>query len=173
MVRWVQIDQFHISLRAAGQVIDVPRGPAPLFQVDVEGIISAVAKHKPKVLFLTSPNNPDGSVISEEEILRLLDLPVLVVLDEAYIEFSSSRSMISEVAVRNNLIVLRTFSKRAGLAGKYSIWWWYCSRLISCHRTARRLRRFSLGAHFFHVAGETAIQCFHCCWDRSSCCIKK
>jgi histidinol-phosphate aminotransferase len=46
---------------------------------------------------------------------------VLVVLDEAYIEFSSSRSMISEVALRNNLIVLRTFSKRAGLAGKYSI----------------------------------------------------
>lgn len=112
---------FTFHFRAAGQVIDVPRGPAPLFQVDVEGIISAVAEHKPKVLFLTSPNNPDGSVISEEGILRLLNLPVLVVLDEAYIEFSSSRSMISEVAVRNNLIVLRTFSKRAGLAGKYSI----------------------------------------------------
>jgi len=115
----------------AGQVIDVPRGPAPLFQVDVEGIISAVAKHKPKVVFLTSPNNPDGSVMSEEEILRLLNLPVLVVLDEAYIEFSSSRSMISEVAVRNNLIVLRTFSKRAGLAGLRVGYGAFPSELIS------------------------------------------
>ena len=41
--------------------------------------------HAPKMVFLTSPNNPDGSVIAEADLLALLALPVLVVLDEAYI----------------------------------------------------------------------------------------
>ncbi len=40
------------------------------------------------MVFLTSPNNPDGSVIDEADLLAVLDLPVLVVLDEAYIEFA-------------------------------------------------------------------------------------
>ena len=52
------------------------------------GIEEAVAARRPKLLFLTSPNNPDGSMIAEADLLRLLRLPVLVVLDEAYIEFS-------------------------------------------------------------------------------------
>ena len=52
------------------------------------GIEAAVAAQRPKLLFLTSPNNPDGSMIAEADLLRLLRLPVLVVLDEAYIEFS-------------------------------------------------------------------------------------
>ena len=47
-----------------------------------------MAARRPKLLFLTSPNNPDGSMIAEADLLRLLRLPVLVVLDEAYIEFS-------------------------------------------------------------------------------------
>ena len=45
-------------------------------------------EQSPKMLFLTSPNNPDGSTISDAELLPLLDLPVLVVLDEAYVEFA-------------------------------------------------------------------------------------
>jgi histidinol-phosphate aminotransferase len=74
--------------------------------------------HRPKVIFITSPNNPDGSIISQEEFDYIINLPVLVVLDEAYIEFSSnSQSRISDVTKHNNLIVLRTFSKRAALAG--------------------------------------------------------
>jgi histidinol-phosphate aminotransferase len=77
-----------------------------------------VALHHPKVIFISSPNNPDGSIISQEEFEEIINLPLLVVLDEAYIEFSSnSRSRISEVKKYDNLIVLRTFSKRAALAG--------------------------------------------------------
>lgn len=102
----------------AGCVIDIPRGSAPDFKVDVSSIERAVAEHNPKLLFLTSPNNPDGSIISKGDLGRLLDLPVIVVLDEAYIEFSSkSSSCISQVSERSNLVVLRTFSKRAALAG--------------------------------------------------------
>jgi histidinol-phosphate aminotransferase len=53
-----------------------------------------VAEHRPKLLFLTSPNNPDGSMIPEEDLLALLELPVLVVLDEAYIEFADEPSRV-------------------------------------------------------------------------------
>jgi histidinol-phosphate aminotransferase len=77
-----------------------------------------VAEHKPKIVFLTSPNNPDGSTISDADLLSILGLPVLVVLDEAYIEFATALpSRIKWVQAHNNLVVLRTFSKCAALAG--------------------------------------------------------
>ena len=72
----------------------------------------------PKLLFLTSPNNPDGSLLAPDDLRRLLDLPLMVVLDEAYIEFAGlERSVARWVPERENLIVLRTFSKWAGIAG--------------------------------------------------------
>ena len=66
---------------------------------------------------MTSPNNPDGSLIQEAQLEAVLQLPVLVVLDEAYIEFANEPSRIKWVQNYDNLVVLRTFSKSAGLAG--------------------------------------------------------
>lgn len=72
----------------------------------------------PKLLFLTSPNNPDGSLLGADALRRLLRLPVLVIVDEAYIEFAGlEHSVASWVLEHDNLIVLRTFSKWAGIAG--------------------------------------------------------
>uniref|UniRef100_A0A5B6YKR5 histidinol-phosphate transaminase n=1 Tax=Davidia involucrata TaxID=16924 RepID=A0A5B6YKR5_DAVIN len=96
-------------------VIKVPRKSD--FSLDVELIAEVVEQEKPKCIFLTSPNNPDGSIINDEVLLKILDLPILVVLDEAYIEFSGVESRMRWVKKHENLIVLRTFSKRAGLAG--------------------------------------------------------
>ena len=76
-------------------------------------------KHQPKIVFLTSPNNPDGSLIAEADLLAILALPVLVVLDEAYVDFSTESSRLRMVLDTPNLVVLRTFSKSAGLAGLY------------------------------------------------------
>ncbi|XVF37216.1 hypothetical protein REPUB_Repub19eG0127500 [Reevesia pubescens] len=97
------------------QVIKVPRKSD--FSLNIELIAEAVEREKPKCIFLTSPNNPDGSIISDEVLLKILDMPILVVLDEAYIEFSGIESRMEWVKKHDNLIVLRTFSKRAGLAG--------------------------------------------------------
>ncbi len=106
---------FDAAVNAAG-VVEVPRQKD--FSLDLDEIARAVDKDSPKLLYLASPNNPDGSLLSDAEYGRLLDLPLIVVLDEAYVEFAPpGSSRISEVAVRPNLVVLRTFSKWAGLAG--------------------------------------------------------
>ena len=98
------------------RVISIPRRAD--FSLDLEAIETAVMQESPKLMFLTSPNNPDGSLVPPAELERLLELPVVVVLDEAYVEFSPpGASRIQDVATRGNLIVLRTFSKWAGLAG--------------------------------------------------------
>ena len=106
----------------AGQVVEVPRRAD--FSLDMDGIRRAVAQQQPKILFLARPNNPDGSLPAEAELDALLELPLLVVLDEAYIEFTSAGGRLGEklscigaVSRRENLVVLRTFSKWAGLAG--------------------------------------------------------
>jgi histidinol-phosphate aminotransferase len=97
------------------RVLRVDRKPD--FSLDVERIEAAVrAEPRAKILFVCSPNNPDGSVVPDETLRRLLKLPVLVVLDEAYIEFSGG-SRIGWILECENLAVLRTFSKWAGLAG--------------------------------------------------------
>jgi histidinol-phosphate aminotransferase len=106
---------FDAAVSGAG-VISVPRTAD--FGLDVAAIETAVLEHRPKLLFLTSPNNPDGSWVADEDLERLLALPIMVVLDEAYVEFAGTeRSRIHQVLERDNLMVLRTFSKLAGLAG--------------------------------------------------------
>jgi len=97
------------------EVLDFPRDKD--FQVDVEGIEALCHEDpQPRILFLASPNNPDGQPLSEQDLERLLALPLLLVLDEAYVDFSSG-SRVGLVKEAENLIVLRTFSKWAGLAG--------------------------------------------------------
>ncbi len=113
---------FDASLVGA-QVISVPR--LSDFSVDVRTVIKTVRALSddpdgaaPKLLFLTSPNNPDGGLLARDDLEALLALPVMVVLDEAYIEFAGlAESVVGWAARHDNLIVLRTFSKWAGMAG--------------------------------------------------------
>lgn len=85
------------------------------FQFDCEKAIKKISK-KTKLFFACSPNNPTGSVISEWDLRRILEKKVVVILDEAYVEFADA-SHVKLVNEFENLIVLRTFSKAFGLAG--------------------------------------------------------
>lgn len=91
------------------------------FSLDLDGIEAAAAAYPDaKLLFICSPNNPDGSVIRDGDLRRLLQLPLLVLLDEAYVDFAEAgghAGHLGWVAEHENLAVLRTFSKLAGLAG--------------------------------------------------------
>ena len=96
-------------------VVEIPRGND--FSYDFEGIQKAIAKHHPKLMFIANPNNPDGTVLPNDLLEKLLDLPILLVIDEAYIDFCDLPSVDRMVMERDNLAVIRTFSKWAGLAG--------------------------------------------------------
>ncbi len=96
-----------------GEVIGVERKED--FTLDIPAIKKAVGK-RAKVVFIASPNNPSGNIVAEPEIRELLETGLVVVIDEAYSEFSET-SVVSWVPKYSNLVVLRTFSKWAGLAG--------------------------------------------------------
>ncbi|MBI4197602.1 MAG: histidinol-phosphate transaminase [Chloroflexi bacterium] len=96
-----------------GKLVSIPRDET--FDVDVEAVCRA-AREGAKVIFLTSPNNPTGNLVSELAVRRLLELGAMVVVDEAYYEFAK-QSVAHLSPQYANLVVLRTFSKWAGLAG--------------------------------------------------------
>ncbi|GHO44315.1 histidinol-phosphate transaminase [Ktedonospora formicarum] len=87
------------------------------YEVDIDAVLTALTPQT-KLIVLTSPNNPTGNAISEQDILTLLDTGRIVILDEAYVEFSDRpRGFAHLVPQYENLVVMRTFSKWAGLAG--------------------------------------------------------
>ncbi|MEO5977640.1 MAG: histidinol-phosphate transaminase [Chryseolinea sp.] len=71
-----------------------------------------------KIIFLCSPNNPSGNLMSRDKIIYLLNnFHGLLVIDEAYIDFTGSKSFSNELSKYRNLVILQTFSKAWGLAG--------------------------------------------------------
>ncbi|MFD1657345.1 histidinol-phosphate transaminase [Streptomyces caeni] len=92
------------------------------FTIDLAAAERAIAESRPDVVFVTSPNNPTGNAVPPETVLALYDAaqtvkPSMVVVDEAYIEFSHGRSLLPLIEGRPNLVVSRTMSKAFGAAG--------------------------------------------------------
>lgn len=99
---------------AGGRVVEAPRRED--FALDVDAIVSA--GRDAKALFIASPNNPTGNLSPAEDLERMLATGMLVAVDEAYIDFAGrNRSCLPLLRRYENLVVLRTFSKWAGLAG--------------------------------------------------------
>ena len=93
---------------------------APLnndFQLVTKNILNQISTQT-KAIFLCSPNNPSGNSFRIEDILTLLQsFTGLVVIDEAYIDFSTQKSLVSDLSSYPNLIITQTLSKAYGLAG--------------------------------------------------------
>jgi histidinol-phosphate aminotransferase len=85
------------------------------FSLDLDGLERALDGGA-KLLYIASPNNPTGNCLPRDQLERLLEHDAMIVVDEAYAEFTGD-SFVGMVAERDNLIVVRTFSKWAGLAG--------------------------------------------------------
>lgn len=87
------------------------------FQPNVNSILNRVNENT-KIIFLCSPNNPTGNTFSEESILRILnEFNGLVVIDEAYIEFSDKPTWLKRISEFENLVIVQTLSKAYGMAG--------------------------------------------------------
>ncbi|MET9291698.1 histidinol-phosphate transaminase [Streptomyces sp. NPDC003077] len=92
------------------------------FTIDVDAAVKTIAEHRPNVVFICSPNNPTGTAVDAETVLALYEAaqaagPSMVVVDEAYGEFSHRPSLLPLIAGRRNLVVSRTMSKAFGAAG--------------------------------------------------------
>ena len=109
---------YGIIAQAIGEKkIDIPLDKA--FDLDLKRILVVMKKDKPKLLFLSSPNNPTGNCFSSEKILKIIESTLsisLVVVDEAYQPFSSRKGFLPLLKDYKNLVIMRTLSK-IGLAG--------------------------------------------------------
>jgi histidinol-phosphate aminotransferase len=101
---------------------EVLRVPLSGFRQDIKGITQKVDKNT-AIIFLTSPHNPTGTIITREEIEYILEKisnDILIVLDEAYVEFIPDKYKINSIDYlkkHDNLLLMRTFSKIYGIAG--------------------------------------------------------
>lgn len=94
-------------------IVPLKRG----FQIDVNSVLSSITENT-KLIFICSPNNPSGNLLQINDIKTILDdFDGLVVIDEAYIDFASNSSFISELNDYPNLIITQTFSKALAHAG--------------------------------------------------------
>lgn len=96
-----------------GTLVEVPRDEK--FAVDVKAVKAAITS-KTKLIILANPNNPTGNIIPQSDILKIADAGLPLIVDEAYYEFNGE-TVIPMVDRYPNLMVIRTFSKWAGLAG--------------------------------------------------------
>lgn len=100
-------------------IIEVPLNKDDGFQLDIAAMLTCWTPAV-KLIFICSPNNPSANTIREADILQLCQTfsgKSIVIVDEAYIEFSLQRSLATCIPKHDNLVVLRTLSKAYGLAG--------------------------------------------------------
>lgn len=87
------------------------------FQLNVDGILNT-SDENTKLIFICSPNNPTGNVFARNEIQLLIEqFAGIVVIDEAYVDYSDQSSFSKELSRHNNIVILQTLSKAWGLAG--------------------------------------------------------
>jgi histidinol-phosphate aminotransferase len=107
-------DMFRFGVRLCkGKLVEVQRDEE--YRVDVKAVKKAITK-KTKLIILANPNNPTGTPTPQKDVLELIETGIPFISDEAYVEFSGETAT-PFVTKYDNLMVLRTFSKWAGLAG--------------------------------------------------------
>lgn len=90
---------------------------SPTFDLDIKSTLEAITSQT-KLIFLCSPNNPSGNLLSANRVIEIVkNFDGLVILDEAYIDFSESDSFTAKLKDYANLVILQTLSKAWGLAG--------------------------------------------------------
>jgi histidinol-phosphate aminotransferase len=144
-----------ITTVLGGEVVSLPLTPQLTY--DSEALLSAVKSTRPDVTIVCSPNNPTGCVMETSDLAALLEAsPGLVVVDEAYFEFSG-QTAVPLLDRYSNLIVLRTFSKAMALAALRVGYLLACPDLV--REVAKAVLPYNLNA-FSQTAAEVAVEMF-------------
>ena len=157
-----------VALAAGYEVCEVPLGPG--FEPDMEGILRAVREKRPNIVFLSNPNNPTGTFYSREQIHILLEASRgLVVVDEAYGDFSGEPSWVPETASNSNLAVLRTLSKVGAAALR-------CGFLVTGSDLLREVNKvrfpFNL-SRYTQIAGEAFLRNYELVYPQVAAIVKE
>jgi histidinol-phosphate aminotransferase len=108
-----------IAKTTGAQWLDGKRNPD--FSLNIDDAVAEIIKNKPTLTFITTPNNPTGGAVTIDEIKRLADAAKsvggLLVVDEAYAEFSQEISAVTLISNNPHVIVIRTMSKAFAFAG--------------------------------------------------------
>jgi histidinol-phosphate aminotransferase len=145
---------YSIAAQAAGyDVHEVPLRPG--LEPDMEQMLRIVREKEPSLVFLSNPNNPTGTFYSKEQVHALLEVSSgLVVVDEAYGDFSGEASWVPVVGSVSNLAVLRTLSKVGAAALR-------CGFLVAGNDLLREVNKirfpFNL-SRYTQVAGEAFLR---------------
>ncbi len=116
----ITVDPSYGMYAVCAEINDVERRSVLLnkdYSLDSDAVLTAVDKHT-KLIFLCSPNNPTSNSLEREAILKIVaGVNCMVVVDEAYIDFSEGPGLLSKMQEKKNLVILQTLSKAWGLAG--------------------------------------------------------
>lgn len=129
-------------------IIEVPLSED--FSFPKDAVLDEIVDKNLKMVFLCSPNNPTGNAISSADIISILQTGVLTVIDEAYIDFCSEKSLLSKLFDFPNAIFLHTFSKMWGLAGMR------CGVMMAHHEIIQKIMAIKM-PYNINVATEHAI----------------
>jgi histidinol-phosphate aminotransferase len=144
-----------ITTVLGGEVLSVPLKSD--LQFDIAALLGAIEQRQPDVTIICSPNNPTGCVISDEDLISVLQAARgLIVVDEAYHEFTD-RSAVRFLGDHENLIVLRTFSKAMAMAALRVGYLLAAPQLVQ--EIAKAVLPYNLNA-FSQTAAEVAIEMF-------------
>lgn len=144
-----------ITTVLGGKTATVPLGRD--LQFDVAALLEEINQTQPDVTIICSPNNPTGCVISDDQLVRLLNAARgLIVVDEAYHEFAN-HSAVSLLSDHENLIVLRTFSKAMAMAALRVGYLLASPELVV--EIAKAVLPYNLNA-FSQTAAEVALEMF-------------
>lgn len=144
-----------ITTVLGGEVVSVPLTPQLTY--DSEALPNAVKSAQPDIIIVCSPNNPTGCVMETSDLTALLEAsPGLVVVDEAYFEFSG-QTAVPLLARYSNLIVLRTFSKAMAMAALRVGYLLACPDLV--REVAKAVLPYNLNA-VSQTAAEVAVELF-------------
>ena len=151
---------FFVFAKSIGASVNYVSIPKP-FCFDLDMVINKTKKVRGQLLYLVTPNNPCGYFIDPTDVSKICDLlpDVLIVCDQAYVEFATYADCVHLISDHPNLIIVRTFSKAYSLAGMR------VGYVVAQHEILKNLSKIRNGKNLIMLAQKLAIECLkHPTW---------
>lgn len=143
---------FTFAASSGGDLLFVPLKPP--FEFSAASLIAEYRAQQPKVIYLVSPNNPCGYLIPRDDVREICRAfpDSLIILDQAYVDFSPEASCVSLIHEHDNLAITRTFSKAFSLAGMR------LGFIVACHDILKQVAKIRNGKNLGMLAQKLCVE---------------